>query len=104
MNTISTIFGNATAANCLLYLHNYGDGHARGIARTFDTSVSQVQKQLRKFENAGALESKMVGNSRLYEWNHHMPLTGPLREFLQRILESLPEDVIGQRFPEQRRR
>lgn len=103
MNAISTIFGNATAANCLLYLHNYGDGHARGIARTFGTSVSQVQKQLKKFESAGVLESKMVGNSRLYEWNHHMPLTGPLREFLHRILDSRREDVIDERFPEHRR-
>ena len=100
---VSTIFGNSTAANCLLYLQNNGDGHARGIARSLDTPVSQVQKQLKKFEVSGVLDSRLVGNSRQYEWNNRIPLTGFLREFLQRILESIPEDVVEQRFRERPR-
>ena len=102
MDMVSTIFGNATAANCLLYLHTYDAGYARGIARTFDTSVSQVQKQLRKFEISGVLKSRMVGNTRLYEWNQRVPLVGFLRNFLQRTMDLLPEDVLEQRFREKK--
>jgi len=50
MNLLTTLFGSKGAAQCLLYLQNYGEGHARGIARTFEASVSPVQSHLEKFE------------------------------------------------------
>lgn len=96
VNAVNVIFGNTCAANCLLYLQRYGKGHPREIARSIDTSVSQVQKQLQKFEHSGVLKSALVGNTRQYEWNSQMPLTQFLREFLLRILESLSQGREGQ--------
>lgn len=42
------ILGNSTAEQALLYLQNYGEGHARGIATTFGLALSGVQRQLIK--------------------------------------------------------
>lgn len=103
MDLLSTLFGSRRAEQCLLYLQNYGDGHARGIARTFETGVSQVQKQLEKFEVGGVLVSRMVGNSRVYYWNERNPLINVLREFLQTALEALPDDELEAHYRERRR-
>ncbi len=103
MNLLTTLFGSQGAARCLLYLQNYGEGHARGIARTFDTSVSPVQSQLEKFEVGGVLVSRMVGNSRIYYWNDRNPLIVAIRDLLQKVLESLPDDELDKYYRERRR-
>lgn len=54
------IFGSQSACQVLLYLENYEKGYASEIARTFGISLNQVQNQLRKFEEAGAVCSVPV--------------------------------------------
>jgi hypothetical protein len=48
---------------------NYGEGHARRIATTFDVPHMAIQRQLRRLEDAGALVSRKVGNTRVFAWN-----------------------------------
>jgi len=36
--TLDALFGNRSAAQSLLFLQNYGEGHARRIASTFDVA------------------------------------------------------------------
>jgi len=72
---IEVIFGNKTAAQVMLYLFHYGEAYANGLARDMKITLSQVQKQLDKFENAGILVSKKTGTVRIYSFNPKLGVT-----------------------------
>lgn len=100
---LEAVLGSVAAERTLLYLHNYGEGYARGIAETFGMSPSQISKQLTKFENGGILVSRQVGKARLYTWNERNPLVRELRKLLQVTLEVLPDRQIRKYFRQRRR-
>ena len=100
---LKAVFGSAAAERTLLYLQNYGEGYAVGIARTFGLAPSQVSKQLTKFENAGLLVSRTVGRARVYYWNDRNPLVKDLRALLQATLELLPDEELQRYYRERRR-
>ena len=97
------LFGSAAASRTLLYLQNYGDGHASAIARTFGMSRSQVGKQLHKFERGGIIVSRPIGGLRVYYWNHRNPLVEDLKAMLQRALEVMPDAEIQKHYRQRRR-
>lgn len=102
--TLEALFGGKAATRVLLFIENYGDGYARRIARTFDMPVSEIQKQLGKFEVAGILVSRNVGTSRLYTWNPRDPALNGLRALLRDTLESgIPESTIKKYFRQRQR-
>lgn len=84
------LFGTETAEKALLYLQNYGSGHPRGIAVTFDIAVSQVQRQLERFEREGLLASRLVGRTREYRWNPRYLFLTEIQALLEKALENLP--------------
>jgi DNA-binding MarR family transcriptional regulator len=96
------LFGSKAAYRVLMYLENYGRGYAAEIARTFEMSLSQAQNQLRKFEEASMLVSRIEGSARFYYFSRS-PVTDALREFLRSALERLPDATI-QKFYRGRRR
>lgn len=97
--TLGVVLGSQAATRVLLFLQNYGQAYAREIARTYESiSLSQVQKQLAKFEQGGLLVSRLVGTVRLYEWDRRNPFVPPLQEFLQTSIELLPSDEIEKYF------
>jgi DNA-binding transcriptional ArsR family regulator len=100
---LEAILGSAAAEKVLLYLQNYEQAYGREIATTFDLSNSQVQKQLLKLESGGVLASRLVGRTRLYQWNPRNPLVPALRAFLAVALDSLPANE-QQRFFRKRTR
>jgi hypothetical protein len=100
---LETIFGSRAAARVLLYLENYGEGYAGGIARTFAMPLFAVQRQLRKFEDGGVLTSRLVGRARVYTWNARNPTTAPLRRLLAESLKYVPEEEIRRYYRERRR-
>ncbi|MGE0623832.1 MAG: winged helix-turn-helix domain-containing protein [Pseudomonadales bacterium] len=100
---LETIFGNRTAAAVLLFLENYGSGHASRIARTYDMPVSVVQDQLRRLENAGVLVSRTIGRARVFEFNPRNPTARRLHTFLAGELDDLPEPLVKQYFRERQR-
>jgi DNA-binding transcriptional ArsR family regulator len=102
--TLEVLFGGRAAARVLLFIENYGDGYASRIARTFGMPVSEVQKQLAKFERAGILVSRMVGTSRIYTWNPRDPALSGLRELLRQTLEEgIPEKTLQAYFRQRQR-
>ena len=102
--TLEALFGGKAAARVLLFIENYGEGYAARISRTFDMPLSEVQKQLKKFENAGILVSRMIGPSRIYTWNPRDPALAGLRELLRQTLEKgIPEKMLKE-FYRQRQR
>ena len=79
---------------CLLFLEAYGSGHPSRIASTFGTPRNQIYLQLRKLEANGVLVSRMVGRSRVFEFNPLNPSVRNLRKFLAAELNLLsPEDT-----------
>jgi biotin operon repressor len=100
---LEAIFGSVTAERVLLYLQTYEQAYGREIAATFDISNSQIQKQLLKLESGGLLVSKLIGRTRLYQWNPRNPLVPPFRALLDAALDSLPTDE-QQRFFRKRAR
>ena len=96
------LFGSRAAYRVLSYLDNYGSGYAAEIARTFDMSLSQVQKQLVKFEEVGLLVSRMEGSARVFYFARS-PITDALRTFLRTMLELLPEETLRSHYRERRR-
>tara|TARA_R110002049_G_scaffold291100_1_gene474789 strand:- start:229 stop:582 length:354 start_codon:yes stop_codon:yes gene_type:complete len=89
---IDKIFGTEKAGFILLYLYHYGEMHPRAIARGMEASVSAVQNQLKKFEDAGVIVSKTVGRSRVYFFNKKNPLTKPLMEMVGIVHSSMSLD------------
>jgi len=96
------LFGSKAAYQVLMYLENYGRGYASEIARTFGMSLSQVQNQLRKFEESGVLVSRREGTTRVCYFSRS-PVVDELRKFLRSALERLPEATIAKFYRERRR-
>jgi len=100
---LQPLFASKAAERVLLYLENYGEGNATGIARTFACPLSVVQKQLFKFEQSGVLVSRLVGRTRLYSWNPRFALKKELRALLAGALALRPREEIRRYFRERRR-
>ena len=96
------LFGSKAAYQVLMYLENYGQGYAAEIARTFGMSLSQVQNQLRKFEELGILTSRREGSARFFYFARS-PVADGLRTFLRSILERLPETTVDKYYRARRR-
>ena len=92
------IFGNATAERVLLYLQQYEEGYALGIAQTFELPVSQIQRQLIRMESTGVLVSRLKGRTRVFQWNPQCYFLKDLRAMLSRILEFLPREEQQKHF------
>ena len=88
---LAGLFGTETAEKVLLYIQSYGAGYPRGIALTFDIAVSQVQRQLERFEREGVLASKLIGRTREYRWNPRYLFLDELQTLLEKALISLPD-------------
>ena len=98
------VFGNASAEKVLFYIEQYGEGYATAIANTFDElTLHMTQRQLERFERAGALVSSLKGRTRLYTWNPRYPFLRELRALLAKGLKALPRAERKQYFSERRR-
>jgi len=100
---LEALFGSRSAAQTLLFLQNYGEGHARRIAETFGVSHMAIQRQLRRLEAEGVLVSRMVGRARIFTWNPSSATVKNLRCFLEAELERLPDEVSQQYFRQRQR-
>ena len=84
------IFGNRTAGKVLLHLYHSGEIHAPAIARDWGIALTPVQNQLARFERAGVLVSRKVGQTRLYQFNPKSFFTKPVRDIVRIQYDTLP--------------
>ena len=96
------IFGSESAYQVLMFLQNYEKGYASEIAKTYETSLSQIQNQLNKFEDLGILVSRKEANARVFYFKKS-PVTDSLRRFLKDMLEILPKSTLEKFYRERRR-
>jgi len=76
----------------LIFLVARQDGHARDIARFFETDLYAIQRQLDKLETGGVLASRPAGRTRLYTLNPRYPFLKELRELLLKALSFYPPE------------
>lgn len=104
---LETIFGNKTAEKIMLYLFHYGEAYASGISKDMGITLSQVQKQLDKFDDAGILVNKMMGNTRIYQFNPKHPAVKRLKDLIEIFYETIPlserEKIFAQRHRPRRK-
>ncbi len=100
---LAGIFGNETAEKALLYIQNYAVGYARAMALTFELPVSQIQRQLERFEREGVLVSQLVGKTRLYQFNPRYFFKVELSQLLEKALRNLPQAKREKYFVERTR-
>lgn len=79
---LETLLGNKSAEKVMLALYANEELHASGIAQMYHTALDPLKKQLERFEEAGFLQSRVVGRSKLYRFNLSHPLIEPLLEML----------------------
>jgi len=89
---LEPIFGTINKENVLLYIYVRGEGYPRGVATFFAAGLRAIQNQFENLESGGVLCSRMVGNTRLYEFNPHYPFLDELKLLLGRALAAYPEN------------
>jgi len=100
---LETILGNETAAKLMLYLVHYGEAYASGVSKDMDITLSQVQKQLDKFEQGGVLVSKKTGNVRIYKFNPKLGIVKQFIKMIEAFYEAIPLNQREEMFDVRRR-
>lgn len=86
---LEKILGSDTAMKIMLHLIHYGEIYPSAVARDYQISLSAVQKQFERFEEAGILVSKLVGKTRVYFFNKKFPATKPFMDLIKVYYDGL---------------
>ena len=81
---LEAILGSTSSERVLVFIFARKEGYAREIAQYFETDLAPIQKQLEKLELAGVLVSRMVGRTRLYEFNPRYAFIRELKALLEK--------------------
>lgn len=100
---LDSILGSETAAKVMLYLVHYGEAYANGLAKDMGIALSQVQKQLNKFEKAGVLVSKKTGTVRLYSFNPKLGIVKKFTALITAFYDAIPVEKREDMFHVRRR-
>jgi len=91
LHMLEAILGSINAERVLLFLTAREQGYATEIARTFNTALSPVQKQLERMERDGLLINQKMGNTRVYSFNPRYAFVGEVRQLMEKALTMCPE-------------
>jgi DNA-binding transcriptional ArsR family regulator len=98
---LDKILGSDTAMKIMLHLVHYGEIYPTAVAKDYQISLSGVQKQFQRFEEAGILVSKLVGKSRVYLFNKKSPVVKPFIDLIKVYYDGLSlqdkEQIFGAR-------
>ena len=87
---LEAVLGSTSAERVLLFLVAREEGYATEIARTFDTDLSPIQKQLDRMERDGLLVNKVVGRTRVYSINPRFAFKQELEAMVAKAIELSP--------------
>jgi DNA-binding transcriptional ArsR family regulator len=100
---LEKILGSDTAMKIMLHLIHYGEIYPSAVAKDYQISLSAVQKQFARFEEAGILVSKLVGKTRVYFFNKKSPTVKPFMDLVKVYYNGLSIDDKEKIFAERRR-
>ena len=79
---LDKILGSEIAMKIMLHMMHYTEIYPSAVANDYKISLSAVQKQFARFEEAGILVSKLVGRTRVYMFNRKLPTARPFMELV----------------------
>jgi len=100
---LDKILGSEVAMKIMLHLIHYGEVYPTAVAKDYQLSLSGVQKQFQRFENAGILVSKLVGKSRVYFFNKKFPAVKPFIDLIKVYYDGLSLEDRQKLFATRRR-
>jgi DNA-binding transcriptional ArsR family regulator len=100
---LDKILGSETAMKIMFHLVHYGEIYPSAVANDYQISLSGVQKQFHRFEEAGILVSKLVGKSRVYLFNKKSPVVKPFINLVKVYYDGLSLEDKEQLFSTRRR-
>lgn len=100
---LDKILGSETAMKIMLHLIHYGEIYPSAVAKDYQLSLSGVQKQFQRFEDAGILVSKLVGKSRVYLFNKKSSTVKPFMDLVKVYYDGLSLEDKEQLFGTRRR-
>ena len=100
---LDTILGNKTAAKIMLYLLHYGEGYAKDMSRDLDIALSQVQKQLNKYDQEGILISKDLGRVRMFSFNDKLATVKEFKKLIKFFYDSISIEEKQELFKKRKR-
>lgn len=100
---LETLLGSANKERVLLFIYARNEGYPRQIATFYEQSLSPFQKQLEQLENGGVLVSRLVGKTRLYQFNPRYTFLHELKQLLEKALSFYPEELRDQLLMNRRR-
>lgn len=104
--TVSTVlqdlFGSKAAEAVLLALFHQGEAYGRAVSRDFELSLDAVQRQLDRFERAGALVCKRQGRTLVYSWNPKSRMASRLKDLVSIAYDGLSMELKQQLFATRR--
>lgn len=100
---LDKILGSKTAQKIFLHLYHYGESYPSAVAKDFNVSLSQVQRQFDRFEDTGLIISKLMGRTRVSQFNKKNTLVKLFIEIIKRVYDSIPLKEKEELFSTRRR-
>ena len=105
---LNKILGSKTAQKIFLHLYHHGETYPSAVARDFKISLGQVQRQFDRFEDAGIIISKLLGRTRVYQFNKKQgKIVKPFMELIKICYEGIPlkekEEIFSTRIRPRKR-
>lgn len=100
---LDKILGSEIAMKIMLHLIHYEEIYPSAVAKDYELTLSAVQKQFARFEDAGVLVSKLVGRTRVYMFNKKSKAATKLYELVKVYYDGLSVKDKEKIFSERRR-
>jgi hypothetical protein len=100
---LQAIIGSENRENVLVFLWARGEGYPRQIARFFNSELSSIQDQLDRLEGGGVIVSRLLGRTRMYQFNPEYAFLDELKALLGKAVSFYPRDRIEELTMNRRR-
>lgn len=86
---LDKILGSEIAMKIMFHLVHYKEIYPSAVAKDYEITLSAVQKQFARFEEAGILVSKLVGKTRVYMFNQKSKVAKSFYEMVKLYYDGL---------------
>ncbi|MCD4814692.1 winged helix-turn-helix domain-containing protein [bacterium] len=87
---LESLLGNPTIEKVLFYLWRFEKSYAKEMADNFQLPVNAIQQQLKRLENGDIVVSRLVGRTRVYEFNPRYPFLKECFQLFSKVFSHFP--------------
>jgi len=85
------LFGSKNIEKIVFFLLANKSCYATQLSSQFESALLPIQKSLQRLGQAGILVSRLIGKTRLYEFNPRYPFLSEFQQFFRTAYDSLPD-------------